>query len=53
VTVANDLRQMGHDVDTVEDEGLSGADDLAVITRSTADGRALLTLDKGLADVRV
>jgi predicted nuclease of predicted toxin-antitoxin system len=52
VLAADVLRQMGHDVDTVNDERLSGADDPRVIAAVTADDRALLTLDKGLADVR-
>ncbi len=46
------LRQMGHDVDTVEDEGLCGAVDPRVIAAAASDGRALVTLDKGLADIR-
>ena len=52
VSVAGDLRALGHDADTVEDEQLSGATDPTVIARATAAGRALLTLGKGLADVR-
>lgn len=52
VSVADDLRALGHDADTVDDERLSGSDDPTVIAQATAAGRALLTLDKGLADVR-
>lgn len=52
VTLADDLRRLGHDADTVEAERLRGATDPVVIAAATADGRALLTLDKGLADVR-
>jgi hypothetical protein len=46
-------RQLGHDADTVDSENLSGADDAVVLAAATSDSRALLTLDKGLADVRV
>jgi predicted nuclease of predicted toxin-antitoxin system len=52
VAIADDLRAMGHDADTVDAERLSWADDPTVIAAATAAGRALLTLDKGLADVR-
>jgi predicted nuclease of predicted toxin-antitoxin system len=47
------LRQLGHDVDTVHDEALSGAADPQVIAAATADARTLITMDKGLADVRI
>jgi predicted nuclease of predicted toxin-antitoxin system len=53
VTIAAELRRLGHDVDTVEDECLSGADDPVVLKAATADGRALVTLDKGLANVQI
>lgn len=52
VTAAEPLRQLGHDVDTVHDEALAGAADPKVIATATAANRALITLDKGLADVR-
>lgn len=46
------LTEGGHDVDTVPDEGLAGADDAAVLRASTGDDRLLLTLDRGFGDVR-
>ncbi|MGF1646581.1 MAG: DUF5615 family PIN-like protein [Kineosporiaceae bacterium] len=46
------LAQNGHDVDTVADEGLTGAEDGAVLQAATADDRLLITLDRGLGDVR-
>lgn len=52
VAAAIPLRELGHDVDTVHDEALAGAADPQVIAAATAAGRALITLDKGLADVR-
>jgi predicted nuclease of predicted toxin-antitoxin system len=52
VELAADLRGMGHDTDTVGEEGLRGASDPAVVDAASAAGRTLLTLDKGIADVR-
>lgn len=49
---AVDLRAMGHDTDTVADEGLCGAPDPTVVDASSAANRVLFTLDKGIADVR-
>jgi predicted nuclease of predicted toxin-antitoxin system len=42
----------GHDVDTVVDEELGGASDPQVVTAAAADGRLLITLDRGLGDIR-
>ena len=39
-------------MDTARAEGLRGAKDPAVLAGSTADGRLLLTLDRGLGDNR-
>ena len=50
--VAADLRAAGHDADTPPDQGLAGAPDSAVLARVQADGRVILTMDKGIADVR-
>ena len=50
--VAADLRNLGHDADTVLDEGLRGAKDPAVLDAGLAAGRILFTLDKGIANVR-
>jgi hypothetical protein len=52
VELAVELRAMGHDTDTVLDEGLSGEADPAVVNAASAAARILLTLDKGIADVR-
>jgi predicted nuclease of predicted toxin-antitoxin system len=46
------LVDAGHDVDTVADEGLTGADDPAVLRAATHEGRLLVSLDRGLGDVR-
>jgi predicted nuclease of predicted toxin-antitoxin system len=52
VELAPEFRAMGHDTDTVADEGLCGEPDPAVVEAASAAHRILLTLDKGIADVR-
>lgn len=47
-----DLRSRGHDADSVHDENLTGAPDPTLMSAATADGRILLTMDKGIADQR-
>ncbi len=42
----------GHDVDTVVDEGLAGADDPTVSAAATAEERLVVTLDRGFGDIR-
>src|SRR3954451_13780229 len=42
----------GHDVDTVVDENLAGATDPQVVAAAAATGRLLITLDRGLGDIR-
>lgn len=50
--LVEDLRALGHDVDSVVSEGLASQTDLAV-TRAARDARrVLLTLDKGIGDIR-
>ena len=46
------LGDVGYDVDTARAEGLRGASDPAVLAGATSDGRLLLTLDRGLGDIR-
>ena len=41
-----------HDVDTVVDEDLAGATDPQVVAAAAAVGRLLITLDRGLGDIR-
>ena len=49
---ARPLLKSGHDVDTVTDEGLTGAVDPDVVAAATAGGRVLVTLDRGMGDIR-
>ena len=46
------LRSAGHDVATVAEEGLSGADDPPVLEKAALEGRLLMTFDKDFADIR-
>jgi predicted nuclease of predicted toxin-antitoxin system len=46
------LREHGHDVATVADEALVGATDSRVGTAAASEDRAVITLDRGFADVR-
>lgn len=46
------LSAAGHEVDTVSTEGLTGAPDPAVVSAATEAHRLLITLDRGLGDVR-
>ena len=46
------LVAFGHDVDTVEGEGLVGAPDGEVVAAASAADRLLITLDRGMGDVR-
>ena len=50
--LAEDLRRLGHDADTVGEEDLAGAGDQAVSSAAARAGRVLFTLDKGIGDVR-
>lgn len=51
--LAGDLRDAGHDAETVVQEGLAGHPDGDILARTTTERRVLLTMDKGIADVRV
>lgn len=52
----DDARQaavaLGHDVDTVVDEGLGGATDPALLAAASGEDRFVVTLDRGFGDVR-
>ncbi|HTA46896.1 MAG TPA: DUF5615 family PIN-like protein [Bryobacteraceae bacterium] len=49
--LVTDLNLAGHDAHTVLEENLAGAADLIVIAAAFRDGRILLTLDKGIANL--
>jgi predicted nuclease of predicted toxin-antitoxin system len=48
----NLLREAGHDVSSVVDEGLSGTDDSRVIRAATSQGRILITFDVAFGNIR-
>jgi predicted nuclease of predicted toxin-antitoxin system len=52
VSSAAILTSTGHDVDTVIEEGLTGAPDPDVVGAATTAGRILISLDRGLGDIR-
>ena len=52
VELVTDLRDLGHDADTVAGEGLRGAADPAVVDAASAADRILFTLDKGIANLQ-
>jgi hypothetical protein len=49
--LADDLLRPGHDADTVDSEGLAGAEDATVVEAARGSGRILMTLDKGIASL--
>lgn len=52
IELANHLRELGHDVDTVVDEGLLGSPDDAIERAARNAKRIVITLDTDLGDVR-
>jgi predicted nuclease of predicted toxin-antitoxin system len=50
--ICADLQTAGHEAETVHAEGLTGARDPTILAAARAEGRALLTMDKGIADIR-
>ncbi len=51
--IGAEIRALGHEADTVTEEGLSGAPDSAILAHVAQESRVLLTMDKGIADVRI
>jgi predicted nuclease of predicted toxin-antitoxin system len=50
--LCNDFTAYGHQADTVHDEGLTGAADSIILERVRLEERILLTMDKGITDIR-
>jgi predicted nuclease of predicted toxin-antitoxin system len=46
------LQDGGHDAETVYDEALQGAPDRVILEQIKNEGRILLTMDKGIGDIR-
>ena len=53
IEIIDEIRGLGHEADTVIDEGLKGFVDPEILAAAKASGNVLLTLDKGMADVRL
>jgi predicted nuclease of predicted toxin-antitoxin system len=47
------FQRAGHEIDTVQSEGLTGASDPVNLRRIQDENRVLLTMDKGIADIRL
>lgn len=52
VEVTDLLREAGHEADTVQEEGLRGAEDEVLSERIRLEGRAIITLDLDFSDIR-
>src|SRR6266404_3158480 len=48
----DDLKALNHDIDSVFDEGLSGADDPEILKAATSRNRILFTLDTDFLDLK-
>ncbi len=51
--LVSDLTEAGHDAETVVQEGMAGVPDSQLLAATQQESRILLTLDKGIADVRM
>jgi predicted nuclease of predicted toxin-antitoxin system len=51
--IAVAFQDPGHEIDTVQSEGLVGAPDVEILDHARTEDRILLTMDKGIADVRL
>jgi predicted nuclease of predicted toxin-antitoxin system len=49
--LAVELRNLGHEADTVFEEALSGVSDPVLIKAASKESRILFTLDKGIANL--
>ena len=50
--LADALTRQGHDADTVLDEQLGGRKDPVIVQAATDDDRMVITLDRGVGDIR-
>ena len=50
--IRESLSELGHDVHTVAEEGLSGAQDETVLQACVSEDRILITLDLDFSDIR-
>lgn len=50
--LAEDFRAAHQECDSVEEEGLKGSDDPVVLSRVQRENRVLLTMDRGIGNIR-
>jgi len=50
--IADVFRDSGHEIDTVQSEGLVGAPDTEILDHARVEHR-IFTMDKGIADIRL
>ena len=50
--LVGDLQAAGHEARSVQEEGLQSEPDAVILKQAQAEKRVLLTLDKGLGDLR-
>jgi predicted nuclease of predicted toxin-antitoxin system len=51
--IADEFRSAGYEIDSVQDEGLAGASDGRILAQIQSENQILLTMDKGIADIRL
>jgi hypothetical protein len=51
--IADAFQTLGHELETVQGEGLVGAPNTEILNHARTEGRILLTMDKGIADIRL
>jgi predicted nuclease of predicted toxin-antitoxin system len=51
--IADAFQDAGHEIDSVQSEGLTGASDLKILYHVQIENQILLTMDKGIADIRL
>jgi predicted nuclease of predicted toxin-antitoxin system len=51
--IIDEIRGLGRDADSVIDEGLKGSADPKILAAAKTSGEVLLTMDKGIANVRL
>ena len=53
IEIIDEIRSLGHEADSIIDEGLKGFADTEILAAAKTSRRILLTMDKGIASVRV
>ncbi len=53
VEIAEDLRVLGHDAMTVDEQSMAGLDDKSLMVHVGNESRVFMTMDKGVANIQV